>query len=97
MRGKTSREPATLARGWPTSRPTPSVSEVQPSPPPWRRAVKGAGGAGRRREGARATRPVQGTGEGSASSSARLRAGLATGVRALRESAREQGRCLTVA
>jgi len=62
MRGKTPEEMVGPARGRPTSRPKTGVSEVHPPLIAFVRSVIGrrAGGAGRRREGARATRPERG-------------------------------------
>jgi len=83
------------ARGRPTSRPQPSVSEVHPSAPPVEARGRRAGGAGRRREGAQATRPEHELTRGLRVPSRRPRTGLVNGGRTVRETDRKQVRCLT--
>jgi len=95
MRGKIPEEPADLARGRPTQKPTTSVSEVQPRPAlvaEHGRRTREARGAAERGRGQHVS---HGRAEGAKASHA-ARAGLAAGGRALRESAGQQGRCLTV-
>jgi len=95
MRGKTPEEPADLARGRPTRKPTTSVSEVQPGPAlvaKHGRRTREARGAAERGRGQHVS-PRAG---GGAKASHAARAGLAIGGRALRESAGQQDRCLTV-
>jgi len=64
MRGKTPEELTGLATDRSTSRPRSSVSEVHPAPPSGGERAKDAGGAGCRREGARARRLAVGWAEG---------------------------------